>query len=193
MTGGMSATAPFSAGRLRNGQFCTFNGLVIAAHEALRAGADRVLIIDLDAHCGGGTASLIRDELRIWQLDVSVNSYDSYEVTQRTWLQIVTRCGEYLGEIERGLKEVESRWPRFKLCIYNAGMDPYEECSVGGLAGITREILAARERLVFAWCREQGIPVAFVVAGGYLGQNLDEAGLVRLHRLTLSAAADAAL
>lgn len=39
--------------------FCTFNGLVIAAREALAAGAGSVLILDLDAHCGGGTASQI--------------------------------------------------------------------------------------------------------------------------------------
>src|SRR5689334_9107515 len=31
--------------------FCTFNGLVIAAREALTAGAKSVLILDLDAHC----------------------------------------------------------------------------------------------------------------------------------------------
>src|SRR5919108_5506100 len=33
--------------------FCTFNGLVLAASEALSAGAQHVLIIDFDAHCGG--------------------------------------------------------------------------------------------------------------------------------------------
>lgn len=35
--------------------FCTFNGLAIAAREALSAGARSVLILDLDAHFGGGT------------------------------------------------------------------------------------------------------------------------------------------
>ncbi|MEO7647216.1 MAG: hypothetical protein ABIV11_03105 [Gemmatimonadaceae bacterium] len=170
--------------------FCTFNGLVIAAHEALEAGAESVLILDLDAHCGGGTASLIRDEPRIWQMDVAVSSYDSYDSNQRAWLKVVTSGHEYLGEIERGLKEVAHRWPRFKLCIYNAGMDPFEGCSTGGLVGITREMLVARERLVFDWCREQELAVAFVLAGGYLGQHLDEEGLVGLHRLTLSAAAE---
>ena len=38
--------------------YCTFNGLVMAAHAALDAGAGSVLILDLDAHCGGGTAEL---------------------------------------------------------------------------------------------------------------------------------------
>ena len=59
------------ARRDRGSGFCTFNGLVIAAHEALDGGAGSVLILDLDAHCGGGTASLIADEPRIWHVDVS--------------------------------------------------------------------------------------------------------------------------
>jgi acetoin utilization deacetylase AcuC-like enzyme len=42
--------------------FCTFNGLAIAARAAMAAGARSVLILDLDAHCGGGTHSLISDE-----------------------------------------------------------------------------------------------------------------------------------
>ena len=69
--------------------FCTFNGLAIAAREALAAGAASVLILDLDAHCGGGTASLIAEEPRIWQVDVSVCDFDRYESRERARLQIV--------------------------------------------------------------------------------------------------------
>jgi acetoin utilization deacetylase AcuC-like enzyme len=53
------------ARRERGAGFCTFNGLVIAAREALTAGARSVLILDLDAHCGGGTRSMIQDDPRI--------------------------------------------------------------------------------------------------------------------------------
>ena len=45
------------ARREKGAGFCTFNGLVIAAREALTAGARSVLILDFDAHCGGGTRS----------------------------------------------------------------------------------------------------------------------------------------
>ena len=169
--------------------FCTFNGLAIAAREALAAGAASVLILDLDAHCGGGTASLIAGEPRIWQVDVSVSSFDSYESRERARLRIVQDDDEYLGEIDRALQDVRRRGPRFDLCLYNAGMDPFEGCEIGGLTGITSEMLAARERLVFDWCRERELPIAFVLAGGYVGARLDEESLVDLHRLTLSAAA----
>jgi acetoin utilization deacetylase AcuC-like enzyme len=176
--------------------FCTFNGLVIAARKALTAGAGSVLILDLDAHCGGGTASLIAGEAAMWQTDVAVCGFDAYGVSarddsgRRLRLSIAGRSAEYLGEIERTLEETVRTGPRFDLCLYNAGMDPYEGCSTGGLGGISQEILAARERLVFAWCREHAAATAFVLAGGYIGWGLDEQGLVELHRLTLSAAAE---
>ncbi len=171
--------------------FCTFNGLVIAARAALAAGAGSVLILDLDAHCGGGTAALIEDDPRIWQLDVSVSSYDGYSGSRHVWLDVVQEGADYLRAVQRGLDEADRRGPRFGLCLYNAGMDPYEGCSTGGKPGITREVLAARERMVFEWCMRRGLPITFVLAGGYVGPGLDERGLVGLHRLTLSFAAEA--
>ncbi len=170
--------------------FCTFNGLVIAARAALAAGAESVLILDLDAHCGGGTASLINDDPRIWQIDVSVDRYDRYQATERVWLDLVRDAEDYLPTVQRRLDEAARRGPRFGLCLYNAGMDPYEGCTTGGLSGITRDLLAARERIVFDWCRSQGLPVAFVLAGGYVSPRLDQRGLVDLHRLTLAFAAE---
>jgi len=178
--------------------FCTFNGLVIAAREAVAAGAASVLILDLDAHCGGGTASLIAADQRIWQVDVAVNAFDYYRPTveadgnRRVWLRVTQDACRYLADIEQGLRQVEDRVSRFSLCIYNAGMDPFEGCSTGGFPGITRGILAERERTVFDWCHGHAGAVAFVLAGGYIGWDLSADGLVDLHRLTLSAATAAA-
>ena len=171
--------------------YCTFNGLVIAAREALAAGARSVLILDLDAHCGGGSASMIGAEPRLWQVDVSVDDYDTYVSSDQARLNMVRSSEDYLDEIEKQLREIALRGPRFDLCLYNAGMDPFEGCPDGALAGITRETLAARERIVFDWCRQQTLPIAFFLAGGYIGEELDQRGLVDLHRLTLSAAARA--
>jgi acetoin utilization deacetylase AcuC-like enzyme len=170
--------------------FCTFNGLVIAARSALAAGAKSVLILDLDAHCGGGTASLIADEPRVSQIDVSVNEFDRYIPTRRTRLEIVHRAEDYLPTIGRLLDEV-LKASAFDLCIYNAGMDPFEKSNIGSLEGITRDILASRERMVFDRCRTTKTPIAFVLAGGYIGDDFDKTALVELHRLTLEEAARA--
>jgi acetoin utilization deacetylase AcuC-like enzyme len=171
--------------------FCTFNGLVLAAKAALAAGAGAVLILDLDAHCGGGTYELIASEPSIWQVDVSVNGFDRYAPAPPRTLDLVSESEQYLPTIRRRLAEVERAGPTFGLCLYNAGMDPYEGCSTGGLKGIDFQVLAERESLVFEWCSRRALPIAFVLAGGYVGPSLKEQELVELHRLTLSAAVSA--
>jgi acetoin utilization deacetylase AcuC-like enzyme len=169
--------------------FCTFNGLALAARAAIKAGARNVLILDLDAHCGGGTYELLGEDPSIWIVDVAVNAFDSYRPGARHTLDLVRGAADYLPTIQARLAELPGRAPSFDLCLYNAGMDPHQDCPVGGLRGITTNMLAAREQLAFDWCRQQGVPVAFVLAGGYTGPNLDQDGLVALHRLTVSAAA----
>src|SRR5262249_30850021 len=119
------------ARRERGHGFCTFNGLVLAAQAALDAGAGDVLILDLDAHCGGGTYALIAENSRIWQVDVSVDAFDRYEPGERTTLDMVASAADYLPTIMRRLHDVQGQ--RFGLCIYNAGMDPHEDCPEGGL------------------------------------------------------------
>ena len=117
-----------------------------------------------------------------------MSTFDSYVPLGRNTLDFVKDASTYLAIVESRLKTLQTSTRGFDLCLYNAGMDVCEDCSIGGLAGITRAVLAERERLVFGWCRQQEIPVAFVLAGGYSGARLNHARLVELHRLTLSAA-----
>jgi acetoin utilization deacetylase AcuC-like enzyme len=135
--------------------FCTVNGLVIAAREALRRsmGARRVLILDLDGHCGGGTASMIMNDPRIVQVDVSTCVFDDYPSTSQARLSKATPR-TYLRMVDQALGRVGTS---FDLCLYNAGMD----------ADVSPSVLERRESLVFDWCRAKQIPVAFVLAGGY--------------------------
>lgn len=186
---GALASGLHHARRDRGVGFCTFNGLAIAARHALGDGARRVLIIDLDAHCGGGTHSLIGGEPAIEQLDVAVDAFDRYQPDGRNTLDLVGAAPDYLPTIARRLDAL--RTESYDLCLYNAGMDPHQDCPVGGLAGIDDAMLARRERMVFDWCRSKRLPIAFVLAGGYVSARLDRAGLVALHRLTLSAASQA--
>ena len=168
--------------------YCTFNGLVIAAHAAVAAGAERIVIVDLDAHCGGGTASLIRQIPELEQVDVSVDPFDMYDSRS---LARLTMCGtiDYLDTVERALSRIDTP-EAISLVLYNAGMDPHEHA--GGIPGITAATLARREAMVFDWASSNQIPLAWALAGGYTsgteGAALDMPGLVELHRLTISAA-----
>ena len=159
--------------------YCTFNGLVIAAKEALKEGVENVLILDFDAHCGGGTAVLIQNHQHIWQADVSTISYDAYNSSHNA--RLVVSRGAYMQDIEKMLQTVDDEFPAFDLCIYNAGVDPHDSRS------ITAEVLAQREKTVFGWAAAKKLPIAFVLAGGYL-TGITKEQLVDLHRQTISAA-----
>lgn len=171
----------------RGGGFCTFNGLVLAARSALEAGARRVLILDLDAHGGGGTHSLVRDDPRILHVDIVVSEVDCYLPSGRNRIEIVRNARDYLPAVEAGLDEVLID-AELDLVVYNAGMDPFEGDGIGGLRGITRELLADREALVFERVRRRGIPIAFVLAGGYVSGPGGRETVVELHRHTIEAA-----
>ena len=165
--------------------FCTVNGLVIGARRALQLGARRVLIVDFDAHCGGGTASLLKKTEPITQIDVSVSRYDSYESSPLATLWM-TDGTQYLDTIDKSLKSVDNP-ASIDLVLYNAGMDPHERCSTGGEKGVTTAVLQQRENMLFSWANFHKVPVAFVLAGGYSNRNLLREELVELHRSTLNA------
>lgn len=169
--------------------FCSVNGLAVAATLLLDEGTvSRVLVLDLDAHHGGGTDELVRDDSRIFHSDVSVDMFDHFECTDTSRARMVHHANGYLPAIAQALGEAEQRGP-FDVAFYNAGVDPYEGCDIGGLDGVGADTLARREQMVFDWCQRTATPVAFVLAGGYVGPRLNREGLVGLHRLTISTAA----
>lgn len=168
--------------------FCTFNGLALAARAALDAGAARILILDLDAHCGGGTHSIVRQWSGVMQLDISVSAVDCYtpEPASGFTLDLVHHADEYLPTLTRRLDALGTT--ELDLVIYNAGMDPHERSAIGGLDGITSALIAERESMVFHWAQRRRLPVAFTLAGGYVSAGLSREQLVALHRLTIAAA-----
>ena len=167
----------------RGNGFCTLNGLVIASRAALAAGAKRVLIVDFDAHCGGGTASLIEHMRGVEQIDVSVSSVDRY-VSNLNARLAMSDGTDYLGDLQRMLDTVYSP-ESVDVILYNAGMDPHRDA--GGVPPIDTAAIRAREAMVFGWAKSIDVPVAWVLAGGYT-TNTSMDGLVNLHRLTIEAA-----
>jgi len=169
----------------RRGQgFCSVNGLVLGARAALGAGAARVLIIDFDAHCGGGTASMISGVAGVEQIDVSVSSYDQYINTDnaRLWM---SNGQNYLRDVNNALESVHAP-DSVDLVLYNAGVDAHEHA--GGVSGVTTDVIRRREHRVIEWCHSHGLPVAFVLAGGYSGGEFAMGNVADLHLLLVDAA-----
>lgn len=156
--------------------YCTFNGLAVAAHHAIDHGLKRILILDFDAHFGGGTRA-ITDPRKVVQVDLSTSYFDFYErVNDEDW-QWCSSVDEYAKQVDRAL-EYASSLDDFDLIIYNAGMDPANQ-------GVDCATLLGRETMVRDWAGGQSAPLVYTMAGGYFDSDIDMDGLVALHRLTI--------
>lgn len=71
----------------------------------------------------------------------------------------------YLVALEAGVRQALAR-AGADFAIYLAGADPYEGDLLGRLS-LTKAGLARRDRFVLDQCRQRGLPVAVVLAGGY--------------------------
>jgi len=160
--------------------FCQFNGLALAALEALKK-VRTVGILDLDAHAGGGTFDILGGHPQVCLADVTVNSFDSWEPTvpDRHFYVEVDHPKGYLGHVEEALHSLEG----VDFLIYNAGMDAYEKA--GGMKGITMDIIRKREKLVVHWAKARKIPHIFALAGGYKWDGLTLEEVAELHLETV--------
>jgi acetoin utilization deacetylase AcuC-like enzyme len=159
--------------------FCTFNGLVVAA-EQLRAEdlISRAAVLDLDLHYGNGTAALAAERpwffaLSIYGSDYSENrAYDDVSKVrhmdganhQSAAVPNGASGPEYMEIVESMLPRLVNHLP--DIVFYQAGADPYKEDPYSPL-NLSESDLMERDRFVFQYFKERGIPVAWVLAGGY--------------------------
>jgi len=186
--------------------FCTFNSLVVAA-EALLAGdavdglaparIAKVAVLDMDLHYGNGTASLAATRPWLFNLSIYGNDYDrntAYrDVSERRHqdgpnhrsIALAEGSGrnEMMAAMDEGLALLEA-WGRPDLLLYQAGADPYCEDPYSPLA-LDHDDLLERDRRAFAYAKANGIPIAWVLAGGY---TKDVSKVVKVHTNTFEAA-----
>jgi acetoin utilization deacetylase AcuC-like enzyme len=140
------------AGHSSASSFCTFNGLVVAAMLARKAGSGKIGILDCDYHFGNGTKEII-ERLHL--------DYVKHYTTGSLWTspeQAETFLKQLPGIIKRLFYDCEA-------LLYQAGADPYIEDPLGGF--LTIEQLKKRDQIVFKTTKEMCLPVAWNLAGGY--------------------------
>jgi acetoin utilization deacetylase AcuC-like enzyme len=178
--------------------FCTFNGLVVALEDArARKRIARGLVLDMDLHYGNGTASLLATRPWAHQLSIYGNWYkanlahkdvDSERApdTANAWSLPVPNGAsgdEYVDFVQRSLASAIDR-ANPDVLLYQAGADPYQEDPYSPLK-VDHEALRARDTFVFETARALGLPVMWVLAGGY---TPDVTKVVRVHVNTFLAA-----
>jgi len=173
--------------------FCTFNGLVVTL-EALRAQGKirHGAVLDMDLHYGNGTAALAAS--RPWMRCLSIYGNDYHEnkpyrdVTKRHHEDGPNHASVPLvptGHSDRAMMidalAASLPWllegPHPEILLYQAGADPLQYDPYSPLR-LTHDDLQERDRMVFEFAKTQGIPVAWVLAGGY---TTDTSKVVAVH------------
>lgn len=132
--------------------FCTFNGLMVAARVLLSEGeARRVGILDADMHYGDGTDAIIErtGEQRVVHFSVGEHYWEPGDATP-----FFDRLPDILAKFD-GCDQL----------IYQAGADPHVDDPLGGW--LTTEQLRQRDRIVFEHCAARRLPIVWNLAGGY--------------------------
>lgn len=155
--------------------FCIFND----APTSIRALQDeglirRAIILDTDVHQGNGTAEILAGDDSVFTFSMHGAKNFPFEKEQSDLdVELSDEAGdeEFLSSLRQGLEEAFSRSCAGEpggpeIAIFLAGADPFEGDRLGRL-NVTKPALAERDRLVLEGCRERGIPVATVMAGGY--------------------------
>lgn len=149
--------------------FCLLNDFAITANELLyHKEVNKVLIIDLDVHQGNGTAKIFENNPQVFTF--SVHGEHNYPLRKETSdLDIGVKDGigdeQYLAIIKHHvpllLKEVNP-----DLVLYLSGVDILKTDKLGRL-GLTKEGCRERDRIVFKHCKNNHLPVAVSMGGGY--------------------------
>jgi len=172
--------------------YCVFNDSVIAARAMQAEGrARRVAIIDCDVHQGNGTAAILADDPTIFTFSIhGARNFPFHKELSDLDIELEdgTEDADYLEALKTGLVRALAL-AGADLAIYLAGADPYAGDQLGRLA-LSKQGLAARDRLVFELCRGAGLPVATVMSGGY-GRQIEDT--VEIHLATVRIAAEMAI
>ena len=160
--------------------FCAFNDLAAAILKLRGEGRiERAWVIDVDAHKGDGTAALFAEDSRVltlsihmargWPLDGSFSSgHPSYTPSD---FDIPIESGEedvYLKRLEAGLEALARDAPA-DFAVVVAGVDPWEGDALPSTAALRLNLdqLFRRDRMVWDFLDSEGIPSAWLTAGGY--------------------------
>ncbi len=160
--------------------FCVFNDVAVAIRALQAEGAvRRAVVLDLDVHQGNGTHAIFADDAEVFTFSMHGGRNYPFEKVAGTLdiqLDDGTADAPYLRALADALPGVLHA-ARPDLVFYLAGADPHEGDRLGRMK-LTFGGLERRDAMVMQACREVGLPVAVMIAGGY-GHRIEDT--VRVH------------
>lgn len=169
--------------------FCVFNDSAVAARALQAEGrAHRVLILDCDVHQGNGTAAIFAGDSTVFTFSIhGANNYPFEKEASDLDVELPDGADDdaYLDALAAGLERALAQ-ARADFVLYLAGADPFVGDRLGRLA-LSKEGLAARDRLVLERCRAAALPTAVTMAGGY-ARAIEDTVAIHLQTVRLAAA-----
>lgn len=149
--------------------FCVFNDVAVASNLLLQRGqARQILVVDLDVHQGNGTASIFANEPRVFTFSMhGAKNFPFRKQQSDLDIELATDMGdeEYLAILSDTLpKLIEQIKP--DMIFYQSAVDVLATDKLGKLA-LTLEGCAKRDEFVLRQAKDNAIPVAVVMGGGY--------------------------
>lgn len=161
--------------RDRGEGFCVLNDIAVAAAHLLHHSlARQILVVDLDVHQGDGTASIFRDEPRVFTFSMHAGANYPLRKEQSDLdveLALGTGDAAYLGVLRDTLPGLVAQvQPNF--VFFQAGVDVLATDKLGKLA-LSQAGCRQRDEYVLRLCRQHRLPVAVSMGGGYSEQLRD--------------------
>jgi acetoin utilization deacetylase AcuC-like enzyme len=162
--------------------FCIFNNIAIAAHEALTLGAQRVMVIDYDAHHGNGTQAAFLHEERAGF--ISTHQWGIYPGTG--WIEdaphakgrvvnvpLQAHAGDetFARVADKIFKPVVEKF-RPQMLFISAGFDAHWNDPITALGLSTQGYFNLSKKLVHLADEYCDGKIVFVLEGGYDPHNV---------------------
>jgi len=149
--------------------FCLLNDIAVAASYLLENNiVKKILVVDLDVHQGNGTASIFKNEPRVFTFSMhGANNYPARKEPSDLDIALPDKTDDktYLHLLEANLFRIlENFEPEF--IFYLSGVDVLETDKLGKLS-LSIAGCKERDRMVFHACKSLEIPVAVCMGGGY--------------------------
>ncbi len=163
------------------GGYCYLNNAAISAQRLLDAGADRVVVLDVDYHHGNGTQSIFYDRSDVQFISIHADPREEFPWfagyddergvgAGEGWnlnlpLPRETGFAAWASALDSALSAIEGA----DAMVVSLGVDTYENDPLGTF-GLTTENFAA----VGAQIASVGLPTVILQEGGYAVSNIGE-------------------
>ena len=149
--------------------FCVFNDVCIASNLLLSRGeAERILVVDLDVHQGNGSASIMANEPRVFVFSMhGEKNYPFRKPPSDLDIELANDTDDetYLTQLKQTLPNlIAEHKPDLIFC--QSAVDVLATDKLGKLA-LTPEGCKQRDDFVLRQARDNNIPIAVVMGGGY--------------------------